>query len=82
MIVTLIVAILNALGAVLPQLPALIDSIKGHPELNDGGKAVLAALDTRIAEHERKLDETQPLPLPDASPALPAGETKTPGAGG
>jgi hypothetical protein len=63
-IVTVIVGILNLLGALLPQLPGLIDSIKGHPELNDGGKAVLAALDSRIAEHERKADETAPLPVP------------------
>lgn len=73
MIVTVIVAILNALGALLPQLPGLIDAIKGHPELNDGGKAVLTALDTRIAEHERKVDEAKPLPVPDPKPTSPGG---------
>ena len=68
MIVSLIVAILNALGALLPRLPGLISAVRGHPELNDGGKAALELLDGRLAEHERKLAETKPLPVPDPNP--------------
>lgn len=68
MIVTVVVAVLNALGALLPQLPGLIDTIKGHPELNDGGKVALGILDSHLAEHERKLAAAKPLPLPDPDP--------------
>lgn len=68
MIVTVIVAVLNALGALLPQLPSLINEIRGHPELNDNGKAALELIDNRLAEHERKLSVMQPLPIPDPKP--------------
>lgn len=68
MIVNLIVAILNALGALLPQLPSLINEIRGHPELNGDGKAALELIDGRLAEHERKLAAMQPLPVPETKP--------------
>lgn len=68
MIVQIVVAILNALGALLPQLPGLIDQLRGHPELNDGGKAALELLDGRLAEHERKLAAARPLPVPEPRP--------------
>lgn len=71
MITTVFVFLLNALGALLPQLPGLIDAVRGHPELNDGGKAALEVFDGRLAEHERKLAATEPLPLPDPKPTAP-----------
>lgn len=71
MIATVLVALLNALGALLPQLPGLIEAVRGHPELNDGGKAALELFDGRLAEHERKLDAVKPLPVPDPEKTPP-----------
>lgn len=68
MIATVIVAVLNALGALLPQLPALIDSVRGHPQLSEDGKKALDLIDARLAEHERKLAAVKPLPVPDPAP--------------
>lgn len=64
MIAEVIVAILNALGTLLPQLPAFIESVRAHPKLDEGGKAALELIDGRLAEHERKLKAMEPLPLP------------------
>jgi hypothetical protein len=68
MISTVIVSLLNALGALLPSLPALIDSIRGSADLSADGKVLLDKLDTRIAAHEAKLDATAPLPVPEPKP--------------
>lgn len=71
MIVDIIVTVLNLLGKLLPQIPAIIDEIRGHPELNDNGKAALDLIDGRLAEHERKLAAAQPVPVPDEKPTPP-----------
>lgn len=64
MITTVIVALLNALGALLPSVPGIIDSIRGSADLSADGRALLERIDLRVAEHERKLDAIEPLPVP------------------
>jgi ribosomal protein S19E (S16A) len=64
-VATVIVSLLNALAALLPQLPGLIDRIRESDGLTAEGKALLDRIDDRIAEHERKLAATDPLPVPD-----------------
>ena len=71
MIQTVVVSLLNALGALLPSLPGLIESIRGSSDLSPEGRAVLERLDERIAEHERKLAAMGPLPVPDPKPTAP-----------
>lgn len=59
--VAIVVAVLNFLGSLLPQLPAFIDEVRGHPALDDHGKAALALLDI----DEKAVDvAAQPLPTP------------------
>jgi hypothetical protein len=64
--VAAVVAVLNVLGALLPQVPALIDEIRGHPELNDNGRAALALLDAKLAADDKAVQAVQPLPTPKA----------------
>lgn len=60
--VPVVVAVLNFVGSLLPQLPAFIDEVRGHPDLNDHGKAALALLDA-----DEKAVEAVPL-LPSPTP--------------
>jgi hypothetical protein len=80
MIVSVIVAVLNALGALLPQLPGLIDEIRGHPNLNPAGKTALELTTTRVTVHEANLAHIEPLKLPESS--SPAPSSSTPSAAG
>lgn len=63
---TVIVALLNALGALLPQVPGLIAEIRASSDLTDHGKAALALIDTRLVADEKAVDAVQPLPAPTA----------------
>jgi hypothetical protein len=69
--VTVFVALLNFLASLLPQLPAFIEQVRSHPDLSDGGKAVLDRIDARVAVHEQRLDAVPQLPVPhDGSPSV------------
>jgi hypothetical protein len=70
-IATVVTALLNALGALLPQLPGLVATIRESGQLSPDGAALLEKLELRIAQHEKKLAEMQPLPVPDPKPTAP-----------
>lgn len=58
---TVIIALLNGLGAVLPQLPALINELKGSANLSGDGKALLEQLAGKITEDEKAVEATSTL---------------------
>lgn len=67
-VATVVVALLNALGALLPQLPGLISEIRGNSDLSDGGKKVLDLIDQRLVDDEKAVEAVQPLPTPPVGP--------------
>lgn len=68
----IIIAALNFLGSLLPQLPGLIDSIRASNDLSADGKALLDAMEARIEAHVARLPvSARPLPVPhEGSPTV------------
>lgn len=62
-IVTVIVSLLNALGALLPQLPAFIESIRASSDLSADGRALLEHQTQVLLERKRKAEEIARHPL-------------------
>lgn len=65
-IVTVVVSLINALAALMPQIGGLIERIRASNDLSADGRALLDAIEGGIDKHVRYLDEkSKPLPVPD-----------------
>jgi hypothetical protein len=69
-IATVIVSLVNALAALLPQLPAFINSIRASSELSEDGRALLDAAEVTLLARKKRAEEiaANPLPIPDPKP--------------
>jgi hypothetical protein len=67
-IVTVIISLLNALGALLPQIPAFIESIRDSGDLSADGLLLLEAAEARLLARKKRAEEIAANPLPDPKP--------------
>lgn len=76
----IVTGLLNLLGAVGPELPALIAELKGSGggDLTDAGKAALDVLEQRVTADEAELDALPDLPMPAATPTVPVATSPEP----
>ena len=67
-IIPIIGAVLNAVG---PSIVEWLSKAFAHPDLNDNGKAALAALGVTLKKDADESDAVPPRPVPDPGPTAP-----------
>lgn len=72
-IATVIISLVNALAALLPQLPSFIESIRASRDLSADGRALLDAQEAVLLARKAKAEDiaAHPLPVPDTKPTAP-----------
>lgn len=63
--IPIIVAVLNAIG---PPIVQWLQQAFSHPDLNDNGKAALAALGVTLKQDILDVEALKPLPVPEPKP--------------
>lgn len=66
--VSIIVAVLNMVG---PPIVKWLEQAFAHPDLNDSGRAALAALGVTLRQDVADVDALPPLPVPDPEKTPP-----------